>query len=83
MEDYIELLNVARTYSITILYSENLSNYYEKKLKSCKLKYRLVRHIKENGVLVLIWETQGHSKNHSIFITKMLEDEKIDKFEYY
>jgi putative Mg2+ transporter-C (MgtC) family protein len=83
MEDYIELLNVARTYSITILYSENLSNYYEKKIKSCKLKYRLIRHVKDNGVLVLTWETQGHSKNHAIFITKMLEDEKIDKFEYY
>lgn len=83
LENYIELLNVARTYSITISYAENLPKLYEKQIKSCKLKFRLIRHVKDNGVLVLIWETQGHAKNHQVFIAKMLADLSINKFEYY
>jgi putative Mg2+ transporter-C (MgtC) family protein len=83
LENYIEHLNLARTYSISLPYSENLSIYYEKKLKANKIKYRIVKHIKNNGELMLVWETQGHAKNHTAFITKMLEDQTINKFEYY
>lgn len=83
LENYIEHLNLARTYSISLPYSENLSVYYEKKLKANKLKYRIVNHIKNNGELMLVWETQGHAKNHTAFITKMLEDTTINKFEYF
>ncbi|MEI7629327.1 MAG: MgtC/SapB family protein [Bacteroidota bacterium] len=83
LENYIEHLNLARTYSISLPYSENLSVYYEKKLKANKLKYRIVNHIKNKGELMLVWETQGHAKNHAAFITKMLEDTTINKFEYF
>ena len=83
LEDYIELLNVAKTYSITIPYAEKISAYYEGKLKSCKLKYRVIKHVKDEGVLILVWETQGHSKYHAIFIAKMIADNSINKFEYY
>jgi putative Mg2+ transporter-C (MgtC) family protein len=83
LENYIERMNLARTYSITMPYSENLSLYYEKKFRSCKLKFRLVKHVKENGDLMLVWETQGHAKNHMIFVSKMITDDAINKFEYY
>ena len=83
LEDYIEQLNVARTYSITIPYAEKISAYYEGKLKSCRLKFRVIKHVKDEGVLILVWETQGHSKYHAIFIAKMIADNSINKFEYY
>lgn len=83
LENYIELLNVARTYSITIPFSENLSTHYEERLNSSRLKFRLIKHVKDNGVLMLVWETQGHAKNHKIFIAKMLEDDSLNRFEYY
>jgi putative Mg2+ transporter-C (MgtC) family protein len=83
LESYIELLNVARTYAITVPYSENLSAHYEKNFKNNGIKYRLVKHIKDNDVLLLVWETQGHAKNHDTFIAKMLADDSLNKFEYY
>ena len=83
LENYIELLNVARTYAITVPYTENLSAHFEKSFKNSAIKYRLVKHIKDNGFLVLVWETQGHAKNHDKFIAKMLEDDSLNKFEYY
>ncbi len=83
LENYIEFLNLARTYSITLPYSENLSDYYEKKLKANKLKFRIVKHVKKDGELMLVWETQGHAKNHAAFIAKMLKEDSINKFEYY
>lgn len=83
LENYIELLNLARTYSITAPYAENLSDHYEKQLKTNGLKFRIVKHIKEDGLLVLVWETQGHAKNHSNYISKMLQDNSLKKFEYF
>ncbi len=83
LENYIEHLNLARTYAISLPYSENLSVYYEKKMRSNKLQFRIVKHVKNDGELMLVWETQGHAKNHAAFILKMLEDETINKFEYY
>ncbi len=83
LENYIEHLNLARTYAISLPYSENLSVYYEKKMRSNKLQFRIIKHVKNDGELMLVWETQGHAKNHAAFILKMLEDETINKFEYY
>jgi hypothetical protein len=39
--------------------------------------------VKNDGELMLVWETHGHAKNHAAFITKMLEEDSINKFEYY
>jgi putative Mg2+ transporter-C (MgtC) family protein len=83
LENYIEFLNLARTYSISLPYAENISDYYEKKLKANKLKFRIVKHEKKDGELMLVWETQGHAKNHASFIAKMLKEDSINKFEYY
>jgi putative Mg2+ transporter-C (MgtC) family protein len=83
LESYIELLNVSRTYAITVPYTENLSVHYEKNFKNSDIKYKLVKHIKDNGFLVLVWETQGHAKNHDKLIAKMLVDDSLNKFEYY
>jgi putative Mg2+ transporter-C (MgtC) family protein len=83
LENYIEMLNMARTYSITAPFAENLSASYEAQFKISGLKFRLVKHVKEEGVLMLVWETQGHAKNHEIYIAKMLDDKSLNKFEYY
>lgn len=83
LENYIELLNMARTYSITVPFSPNLSANYEAQFENSGLKYRLVKHVKDNGFLILVWETQGHAKNHEIYIAKMLEDDSLNKFEYF
>ncbi|MEI8073621.1 MAG: MgtC/SapB family protein [Bacteroidota bacterium] len=83
LENYIEFLNLARTYAITAPYAENLSTSYEEQFKLNGLKFRLVKHVKEEDVLLLVWETQGHAKNHEIYIAKMLDDNSLNKFEYY
>ncbi len=83
LENYIEFLNLARTYAITAPFAENLSASYEEQFKLNGLKFRLVKHVKEEDVLLLVWETQGHAKNHEIYIAKMLDDDSLNKFEYY
>lgn len=83
LENYIEILNVARTYSITTHFSKNISANLEAHFKSSDLKYRLIKHVKADGFIMLVWETQGHAKNHNKYIANMLEDDSLKKFEYY
>jgi len=83
LENYIERLNQSRTYFITCPFEHDLSLKYEEEFRSCGLKYRLVKHVKEDATLMLSWETEGHAKNHDTYIAKMLKDNKLKKFEYY
>ncbi len=83
LENYIEIMNVARTYSITTHFSKNISSNLEANFKLSGLKYRLVKHVKADRIIMLVWETQGHARNHNIYIAKMLEDDTLKKFEYY
>lgn len=83
LENYIERINQSKTYLITCPFSRNLSEKYEETLRACHLKYRLVKQVKENNTLLLVWETQGHAKNHEKYIAEILNRESLQKFEYY
>lgn len=83
LENYIEILNVARTYSITTHFSKNISSNLEAHFKSSDLKYRLIKHVKADGFIMLVWETQGHARSHNKYIANMIEDDSLKKFEYY
>ena len=83
LENYIERVNQSKTYLITCPFSPNLSAKYEETLRGCHLTYRLVKQVKENNTLQLVWETQGHAKNHEKYIAEMLNRDQPQKFEYY
>lgn len=83
LESYIERLNQSRTYLITTPFSESLAAQYEKEFILYRLHCRLVKQQKQDGQLQMIWETQGHARNHEKYLQHILGRESITRFEYY
>ena len=81
-EKVIDRLNQSKVYSVTCLYKEDVENHFEILLKKFQLTYKLTKQAKEGIDILMTWETQGHSKNHDKFISAMLKDSGINKFEY-
>ena len=63
-------------------FSENTTTRYEEILKNHRLVYKLTKQLKENSLISITWETQGHAKNHESFIAEMMKDGFLEKFEY-
>lgn len=83
LENVIEKMNQSRTYLITVPYSENLAQRYEQELMTFRLRCRLIKQVKQDGELQMIWETQGHARKHEIFIKHLIDQANITRFEYY
>lgn len=83
LENVIERMNQSRTYLITAPYAENLAPFYEKEIVSFHLRCRLIKQLKQDDQLQMIWETQGHAGNHETFIKHIIDQPGITRFEYY
>lgn len=83
LENYIEQLNQSRTYLITVPFAENLAHFYEQQIISYRLKCRLIKQVKQDDQLQMIWETQGHASCHENFIKNIIDEADIKRFEYY
>lgn len=83
LENYIERLNQSKTYLITVPFAEDSDQRYETELKKNHLSCRLVKQVKQDDQLQMIWETQGHAKNHERCIAQLINQKTICRFEYY
>ena len=81
-ENIIERLNQSKVYSIACPFSENTTTRYEEILKTHRLRYKLTKQLKENSLISITWETEGHAKSHESFIAEMMRDGFLEKFEY-
>lgn len=81
-ENLIDQFNQLKEYTINCNFSEDKKNRYENLLKQHKLKFKLVNQAKEGDNLSFTWEAQGHAKNHERFITAMMEEASVKRFEY-
>jgi hypothetical protein len=46
------------------------------------LKFKAVKEIKSENELSFTWQVQGHAKNHQQFITDIVKDMTVKRFEY-
>jgi putative Mg2+ transporter-C (MgtC) family protein len=81
-EKVIDKLNQSKTYTIQGDYSGNIQSKIETAFKMCNLKFKLVKQTKEANDISMLWHAEGAAKQHERFITAMMEDIGIKKFEY-
>ena len=81
-ENLIDRLNQTKTYSILTNFSLDRKLQHEQLFIQFRLKYKLVKEIKEGNVLSFCWQVQGNAKNHELFIAAMMKDVSVNRFEY-
>jgi len=81
-ERWIDQLNQTKEYSIKCTYFENATDRYETEMKKYQLRFILVRQLKEDESLSLVYEVQGRAKNHQLFVADILKDKSILRFGY-
>ena len=82
IENIIDKLNQSKIYLIKCAYSENAVLHFEQQLQQNNLHYKLTNQVKEANELSTTWQVQGHAKNHQQFISTVIKDEMIMRFEY-
>jgi len=82
-EKVIENLNSSKTYSIECGYTSEVKKSYQDVFTSSKLKFKLIKEIKEGKKLVLVWAAIGRAKDHEKLIALLSNDEKISRLETY
>lgn len=81
-ENFIDVFNQSKIYSIDCTYSENTVTQVEQLLKQYNLKYKLTSQVKEGNNLLCKWQVQGHAKNHQQFMSTITKDETVKRVEY-
>lgn len=81
-ERMIDRLNQSKEYSIKCIFFNNASQHYEQLMGESKLKWVLIRQLKEGTELNLIWQVNGKEANHKLFIKAALNDKSINRFGY-
>ncbi|MFI5185103.1 MAG: MgtC/SapB family protein [Chitinophagales bacterium] len=82
LENLIDQFNQSKEYTIECDFSGEKKNHYEKLLRQFNLRFKLVNQSKVGNDLSFTWQTQGHAKNHEQFITVMMEEASVKRFEY-
>lgn len=81
-ERMIDRLNQSKEYSIKCVFFNNAAQHYEQLMRESKLKWVLIRQLKEGTELNLIWQVNGKEANHKLFIKAALNDKSINRFGY-
>lgn len=82
VEDQIDRLNRTRTYIITAVFSDGLTQEIEKQFKLAHLKCKLSRQVKQNENITFYFTVHGSARHHQQMIDIMLRDPRISRFEY-
>ena len=80
IERYIDSLNQAKTYSIHLLYHEDIIEKYEQLFRQCHLRFHLSALKKIGTVLTIEWQVQGHKKNHRQLSRMIMEQNDVIEF---
>ena len=81
-ENWIDQLNQTRNYKIQTDFKEQTMNRFEKCFESHHLKYKRAREIKDGDTISGEWYVRGTKQNHLDFISEILRDPEIRRFEY-
>ncbi|MFL9833349.1 MgtC/SapB family protein [Chryseobacterium terrae] len=80
-QNYIDRNHKIREYKIAVSNKENL-DYCENLFKLHHLKFEIVRRQFSKGSSTTIWLITGKNKRHEDLIQQMMNDEKIDSFQF-
>lgn len=81
-EKMIDRLNQAKEYSIRCVFFDNAAQHYEQLMLQHRLKFVLIRQLKDGTDLSLVWQVNGKAAYHQAFITAALKDQSINRFGY-
>ena len=81
-ENWIDRINQMRNYKIETDYTEETMSRFEECFKEHHLRYKRGREIKTPDSISGEWFVRGSKKNHLAFITQILHDPTIKRFEY-
>ncbi len=82
MEGWIDQINQMRNYRITCDFKEETMQGFEDCFKAHHLKFKRGREVKEGDSIMGEWFVRGSKQNHLSFITEILHDPEIKRFEY-
>jgi putative Mg2+ transporter-C (MgtC) family protein len=81
VEIRIDNFSQFRTYKIECTYSSGAIAHFDGLMSRSKLKFKLVSQVKEANKLTLIWQIQGHVKNHSQLADTLMSDPLVERLE--
>lgn len=82
IETYIDLINQSKAYTIKCQYSQTIKAGIETQLKALGLEYKTASEIRDDQQLSITWHVQGHASKHQAFISAMMNDPAVLRFEY-
>jgi putative Mg2+ transporter-C (MgtC) family protein len=82
LEIWIDHVNQMRNYIIETAYKEETMRHYEKLFESHHLWYKRGREVKAGESITGEWFVRGSRKNHLAFISEILHDPEVKRFEY-
>ncbi|WP_082482362.1 MgtC/SapB family protein [Chryseobacterium sp. Leaf394] len=80
-QNFIDRNHKLREYKIMVLKKEDL-NYCESLFKKYNLKFTVVKQAFSRETTTTSWLLTGKSKNHEMLIKQMMQDEKINSFQF-
>jgi putative Mg2+ transporter-C (MgtC) family protein len=81
-ENWIDHINQTRNYKIQTEFKEETMGKFEKCFQVHHLKYKRAREIKDGDTISGEWFVRGSKQNHLDFISEILHDPEIRRFEY-
>ena len=82
LENWIDRISQMRNYRIVSDYKEETMQRFEKCFKAHHLKFKKGREIKSGDTITGEWFVRGSKKNHLAFISEILHDPDVNRFEY-
>jgi putative Mg2+ transporter-C (MgtC) family protein len=82
LENWLDRISQTKNYKIVSIYRPDLLDQYERLMKECKLRFKLIKQSKAGEYISGSWTAHGLEKNHNIFIEKILHDTSVKEFEF-
>lgn len=81
VERLIDRLNQIKEYTIENTLPEETTGGIERLLQQHRLKWKIVKQVKEENTLTSIYQVRGHAGNHTRFMEDLIRDKKVLKME--
>lgn len=81
-ENMIDKLNRVKLYSVTCIYTDDVVERFEQRLKDSRLQFKIEKQVKQGTELSVTWQVQGHEEKHRQLVTAFINDSSVLRFEY-
>ena len=82
LDRFLDSLNQLREYTLTYSHGENQQQKYDELIKELKLNVLSRTFSKSGSAIKCTWILTGKEKKHQAFITRLLEDDTINNFDF-